>query len=89
MMVAAMRLTNCLSYRMKSDSELEFSMDDDAPAGEDDLSSGLAAEIELPEEDMLGDFDLDDLADEEHEPATDAAAKLDDEDDIALDFDMR
>ncbi len=70
------------------DSELEFSMDDDAPAGEDDLSSGLAAEIELPEEDMLGDFDLDDLAGEEHEPATDAAAKLDDEDDIALDFDM-
>jgi pilus assembly protein FimV len=72
----------------EADGELEFSMDDDAPAGEDDLSSGLAAEIELPEADMLGDFDLDDLADEEPEPATDAAAKLDGEDDIALDFDM-
>ena len=73
---------------LPDEGELEFSMDDDAPAGEDDLSSDLAAEIELPEEDMLGDFDLDDIADEEHEPGTDAAAKLDDEDDIALDFDM-
>ena len=73
---------------LPDEGELEFSMDDDAPAGEDDLSSDLAAEIELPEEDMLGDFDLDAIADEEHEPATDAAAKLDDEDDIALDFDM-
>jgi len=73
--------------------ELEFSMDDDAPAGDDapavddDLPSAMTGEIELPEDDMLGDFDLDDIADTE-EPATDAAAELDDGDDIALDFDM-
>jgi len=67
--------------------ELEFSMDDDVPAGDDDLSSGPTGEIELPEDDMLGDFDLDDLADTE-EPATDAAAELGDGNDIALDFDM-
>jgi pilus assembly protein FimV len=75
------------------DGELEFSMDDDAPGGDDDLVSALTGDIELPEEDALSDFDLDDIvdadmADAEDEPATDAAASLDDDDDISLDFDM-
>jgi pilus assembly protein FimV len=67
--------------------ELEFSMDDEALDEDDDLAGGLAAEIQLPDEDMAGDLDLD--SDDDSDPLAGLETNEDDsEDDLLSDFDL-